>query len=464
MDSPEFQDLVDSLEEAQSAQNLGAVGEIHPADIASALLDLAPPAQSLFFALLDDRKAAEVLAEVEDPVIEILLEGLDSARLVRLLDHMEPDDAADVLEQLPENSRASVLSQLDEQTRRSVTLLSAYKPDSAGGVMTTEVVAVGSNETVASALGKLRDAEQTEAMSVTFVVDPAGSLVGLVDLKHLLNAEPEVTVAGVMERDVVSIEAEADQEDAARLMEHYHITLLPVVDVAGRLKGLITADDIIEVLAEEASEDMLRMAGTGVTHPTAERLRTRLLARAPWLSVTLVGTFFAGMLIEWVEKTWFATGVASSMTPEFKSLLYFIPLIGGMAGNVGSQSSTIMVRGFATGEVDPKRPGKVLSGELILALAIGLFSGLVVGIATALVHSDQQWLGLVVGVALPCAILVAGLAGTLVPFACQACKVDPAYASGPFLLTLNDIAAYLIYFAVAVNIMSSLGIGGLGSS
>jgi len=464
MDTPEFQDLAESLEEAQSAQNLGAVGEIHSADIATALLDLAPAAQLLLLALLDDEKAAEVLAEVEEPIIESLLKGLELTRLVRLLDCMDPDDAADILEQLPEESRAGVVSRLDEQTRRSVTLLSGYAPDSAGGVMTTEVVAVGSNETVASALGKLRDAEQTEAMSITFVVDPAGSLVGFVDLKQLFNAEPEDMVAGVMDRDVVSIEAEADQEDAARLMEHYHITALPVVDVAGRLKGLITADDIIEVLAEEASEDMLRMAGTGVTHPTAERLRTRLLARAPWLSVTLAGTFLAGIMIEWVETTWFASAVPEDVGREFKSLLYFIPLIGGMAGNVGSQSSTIMVRGFATGEVDPRRPGKVLPGELILALAIGLLSGLLVGAATAYVHSDQPWLGLVVGTALPCAILVAGLTGTLVPFACQACKVDPAYASGPFLLTLNDIAAYVIYFAVAIGIMNSQGIGGLGSS
>jgi magnesium transporter len=324
--------------------------------------------------------------------------------------------------------------------------------------MTTEVVAVGSDETVGSALAKLRAAEQPEVMNGTFVVDSAGRLVGEVDLKHLLNADLDDPVAAVMDRDVTSIEATADQEQAARLVERYHLASLPVVDAAGRLKGVITADDIIDVLAEEASEDMLRLAGTGVLHPTSERILTRLAARAPWLSVTLLGTFLAGMLIEQVETRWFAGGLPAG-SGHFRALMYFIPLIGGMAGNVGSQSSTIMVRGFATGEVDPRRPMRVLPGELAIAACIGVVSGVLVGLATAYWQGDRAWLGLVVGTALPCAILVAALAGTVVPFACHRVRVDPAYASGPFLLTLNDLAAYLIYFGVAIGLMGALGVG-----
>ena len=184
------------------------------------------------------------------------------------------------------------------------------------------------------------------------------------------------------------------------------------------------------------------------------------MARAPWLSVTLVGTFVAGLIIEFVEKTWFSEAVATAaprMTEAFKSLLYFIPMIGGMAGNIGSQSSTIMIRGFATGEVDPTKPMRVLKAELSLALLIGLLSGLAVGVATTLVHPDNPTLGLVVGIALPCAIFMAALAGTLVPFACNWVGVDPAYAGGPFLLTLNDISAYLIYFSVAIVMLDRLG-------
>lgn len=456
MQNDDFQALVSQLELARTSGDLEGVGEIHPADIAQAMQDVPPTAQALIFSLLSDAKAAEVLADLEPVVVQTLVASLAPARLTRLLDHMDPDDAADVVQELPDALRDRALAGVEAETRRDLTLLGTYEPESAGGVMTTEVVSVPSNGTAASAQEVLKDAEQPEAMADLFVVDPAGTLVGRLDIKSLLNAEGPEPVSGLMDREVVSIVADADREEAARLMDRYHLTTLPVVDAAERLKGVITADDIIEVLAEEASEDILRLAGTGVVHPTAERLVTRLRARAPWLSVTLAGTFLAGLLIEWIETHWFT--IEGPLDGTFKALLYFIPLVGGMAGNVGSQSSTVMVRGFATGEVDPERPGRVLPGELILALAIGLASGLLVGVATALAHGDRAWLGLIVGSALPCAILVAALAGTLVPFACHRIKVDPAYAAGPFLLTLNDIAAYLIYFAVAIGIMDLLGV------
>jgi magnesium transporter len=455
-----LQKLLENLESSETHPAPHAVAEVRAADIAHALTDLEDEAVLLVFSLLGDEKAAEVLAEADENTQEGLLESLGPQRVVSLLNSMDPDDAADLLELAPEDVRASILAGLDDETRRSVRMLSEYEPESAGGIMTTEVVAVGSNETVRSVLGKMRDAEQPEAMANAFVVDPAGTLVGLLDLKSLLGAEPTDTVGGIMNADVISIAVDADQEEAARLVEHYDLASVPVVDAAHRLKGVITLDDIIEVMDEEASEDMLRLAGTGVTHPTTETVARRLVARAPWLCVTLVGTFVAGLIIEFVQQTWFPSALAAlggSNSARFQTLLYFIPLIGGMAGNVGSQSSTIMVRGFATGEVDPTRPMRVLRGELALALIIGLISGVLVGVTTHFLHPDMPDLGLIVGLALPCAIMVAALAGTLVPFVCHVVKVDPAYAAGPFLLTMNDIAAYLIYFAVAINLLEVLG-------
>ena len=462
MDSPDLRQLLESLETTDARARPDAVAEVHAADIAQVLSDLESDAVLLIFSLLGDEKASAVLAETDENTQEQLLASLGADRISRLLNEVDPDDAADLIELAPEEVRGAVIAGLDEDTRRSVELLGEFPPESAGGIMTTEVVAVGSNETVKSALGHLRDAEQPEAMSSAFVLDPAGTLVGVVDLKSLLTAEPHELVGDIMNADVISVRVDADQEQAARLAEHYDLASVPVVDATERLKGVITLDDIIDVIGEEASEDMLRLAGTGVTHPTTEPILTRLLARAPWLSVTLAGTFVAGLIIEFVEKTWFTEAASAALGGRgatFKSLLYFIPLIGGMAGNVGSQSSTIMVRGFATGEVDPRRPMRVLPGELALALIIGLISGVLVGVATTLVYPEIPSLGLVVGIALPCAILVAATAGTLIPFACHVVRVDPAYAGGPFLLTMNDIAAYLIYFAVAILLMDSLGGG-----
>ncbi len=461
MDAPDLHKLLETLESTDMPPTSEVVSEVRAADIAHALTDLAEEAVLLIFSLLGDEKAAAVLAEADENTQEEVLAALPADRLARLLGELDPDDVADLLELAPEEARPAILAGLDDETRRDVRMLGEYEPESAGGIMTTEVIAVGSNETVKSALTKIRDAEQPEAMSSAFVVDPAGTLVGLVDLKALLTAEPVEQVGEIMNPDVISVAVDADQEEAARLVEHYDLASVPVVDAADRLKGVITLDDIIEVLDEEASEDMLRLAGTGVTHPTTEPVLTRLVARAPWLSVTLVGAFVAGLLIEFIEKTWFSApgGALPPAETRFQSLLYFIPLIGGMAGNVGSQASTIMVRGFATGEVDPTRPGRVLRGELLLALIIGTISGLLVGVATWFVHVDAPALGLIVGIALPCAIFVAALAGTLVPFACHAVKVDPAYAGGPFLLTLNDIAAYLIYFSVAIGLQGVLAGG-----
>jgi len=322
--------------------------------------------------------------------------------------------------------------------------------------MTTELVSARDGETVGDVRARLGDLEQEEVLGTTFVVDAAGARVGFIKLRDLLAAERPTPTAGLVHEDVISVHVDADQEEAARLCERYDLDSLPVVDSAGRLAGVITVDDVIDVLDAEASEDMLRLAGTGVLHPTTETIRTRLLARAPWLSVTLVGTFMAGLIIEFIEKTWFPSALGGDKT--FKSLLYFIPLIGGMAGNVGSQSSTIMVRGFATGEIDPGRPLRVLRGEVTLAAVIGLLSGAIVGSVASIVYVDMAWLGLVIGVALPAAIIVASFVGTLVPFACRRVRVDPAYASGPFLLTLNDIAAYVIYFAVAVGLQDALGV------
>jgi magnesium transporter len=454
VDSPHISKLIEQLQGA----DVPRAGEMHAADIAQVLPELGERPQLLILSLLGDAKAAEVLVETDEPTREELLQLVSPERLVRMLNEMDPDDAADMLELAPEEIRPRLIAGLEEDQRRSVRVLGEYQPESAGGIMTTEVVAVGSNESARSALVKVRAAEQAEAISSLYVIDPAGTLVGLVLLKDLLDADPEISVGELMTPDVISVPAEADQEEAARRVEHYRLSSIPVVDAASRLLGVITLDDIIEVVGEEADEDVLRLAGTSAVHPTKQPILRRFLARSPWLAITLTGTFAASLLLQYIERNWF--GALLNVVPgNFKALMYFIPMIGGMAGNVGSQSSATMVRGFATGEVDPERPMRVLRAELILGLMIGVTAGLMIGAIVAGLHVEQRWLGLVVGVALPCAITMAALSGTLIPFLCARIKVDPAYASGPFLQTMNDLTGYAIYFAVAVGLMRMLGVG-----
>ena len=467
MDRAEIEKLIETLEQGRLDERL-PVGQARSEDIAQALGGMDDEARDLILGLLDDEKAAEVLAASDENVQEDLAERIPRERLVRLLDEMDPDDAADIVAYVPEEAQATVLSGLEREHGAEVRQLQRYEPESAGGVMTTDVVAVESSATARDALMHVGEADQPEVIGTIFVTDAGGSLLGVVSLKDLLTTDLETPVGTFMDADVISVGVDEDQEEAARLVDHYGLTSIPVVDAAGHLKGVITVDDIIDVLEEEASEDMMRMAGTAVTHPMTETLMTRLRARAPWLSITLGGTFMAGLLLEFIERTWFPSqvdqlvgavaNVGGDKATAYKMLLYYIPLIGGMAGNVGTQSSTIMVRGFATGEVDPNRPGRVLGDEMILALMIGVLSGLAVGVLVAMTHPAMSGLGVIVGVALPCAILCAAAAGTLVPFACHKIKVDPAYAAGPFLLTLNDLAAYVIYFWVAVSLMSQLSL------
>ena len=453
MAEADIQHLIESLQGLQPTGGPGpgglGVDELRPVDIARALADIDETGKALIVSLLSDEKAADVLVETDGHSLTVLLEQMSPERIVRLLDAMDPDDAADIIGHAPEELRGTLLASLEVEQQRVVRALHEHAPDSAGGVMTSEVVSVGSNETIGSALQKVGAAEQAEAVHNVYVVDPAGTLVGVLSLQDLLGADEHVNVGQVMNPDVISVPVDADREDAAQLVDRYDLASLAVVDSARRLAGVITLDDVIDVLGEEASEDMLRLAGTSVLHPTTEPILRRLRARAPWLGITLVGTFAASLLIEEFETNFVA---ASAGGPSlFNVLLYFVPLIAGLAGNVGTQSSTIMVRGFATGEVDPRRPMRVLRGEVTLALLTGLIAGVLVGVAAS-VFFDVVGLGWIVGLALPASILTAGLFGTLIPFLCEAVNVDPAYAGGPFLLTLNDLAAISIYFTVALTL------------
>lgn len=484
MERPDLEQLISALEsgaDPAAGEDAGgdAVrgGELRAVDIAEALTHADNDTARVIVSLLDDERAAEALISTDDHTRAAVTAALDVDHLTRIVEELDPDDAADVLPLIDDERRPTVLAGLDPEFRAAVARLSGYAPDSAGGIMTTEVFSVDAAATCAQALAKIGEAEQPETISRLYVTDAAFRLVGVVSLKDLLTSRHDRRVGEIMDADVISVRVDEDQEESARLADRYHLASLPVVDHQRRLIGLITVDDIMDVLEEEASEDMMLLAGTNVSHPTTEPIASRLRARAPWLTVTLLGTFLAGLLLEAIEAAFFPSQLddamqrllgASAESPRavanahaFKMLMYYIPLIGGMAGNVGSQSSTIMVRGFATGEVDPTKPGRVLRGEMLLALLIGLGAGLLVGALVSATHPDYPVLGLIVGAALPCAIVAAALAGTLIPFACQAVRVDPAYAGGPFLLTLNDLAAYTIYFAVAVGLIDWLGTFGV---
>jgi magnesium transporter len=344
--------------------------------------------------------------------------------------------------------------------------LATYSPESAGGLMTSHFVSASSGENVRTVLLKVKTSEQAETINYIYIVDEQGQMEGVVSVRELLQADLNQVVSGIMEKDLICVPLEMDQEEVFRIANKYHLSSIPVIDQERILKGIITFDDLMEVIEEESSEDMYRMAGEVALHPTQQPVFKRIMARFPWLLVTLCGTLIAAGLIKVFESVWADPDNFSSVHSigdwvrlafreidnEWTFLLCFLPMIMGMAGNVGLQSSTVMVRGLATGEVEPSFFLRILGKEVFLSALIGLLSGLIISGVIIMIFKDPH-MGSAVGLSLFSAILSAAVLGTLMPFLCLLIRVDPAYASGPLITTMNDIIAILISFGIAYCIL-----------
>ncbi|MBU0754678.1 MAG: magnesium transporter [Planctomycetes bacterium] len=459
--------IIQELNEAQepSEKLILSLQEFRDADLAEAFADLRRNLFLPVFTSLDDIRAAAILADMDDVFAIQILKDLEPERIASILNYLPPDEGADVLALSEEKEQPEILTHLNDDLAEEIRDLVTYAPESAGGIMTSYYISMLRSDLVRSALLSVKTSEEAETINYIYVADRAGHLEGVASVRDLLQAKLNQTLQEIMETDVISVPLDLDQEEVFRIANKYHLLSLPVLDENGLLKGIITFDDLMEVIEDESSEDMYRMAGEVTLHPTQQPIFRRILARFPWLMVTLGGTFLAAAIIRFFElvfkEGWefanynsFSEFVASSLTVvnadnRWSFLLCFLPMIGGMAGNVGLQSSTVMVRGFATGEVAPSSYLKILSKELMIAAIIGLFSGLIIGsLVFGLFESDAA-MGFVIGLSLCSAIISAAILGTSTPFVCRALKVDPAYASGPLLTTMNDILGFLIFFGIA---------------
>lgn len=454
-----FEELIERLNsfEDLDTRNLGELlGDIRIEDIAEIFPHLREPVKSEIFEFLGDEDAAELLAELDEIAVIQILKDMDPDRIAAICNFLPPDEGADVIGFSDEEDQPEILEQMDRDLADKIQTLATYSPETAGGVMTSEFMAVGSRESVRRVLLGIKTSDMEESIQNVYVQDEGRGLVGVASLRELLQAELNQPIGEIMERDVISVPLEMDQEEVSRIVNRYDFTAVPVVDEKGTLMGIVTFDDMMDVMEEESSEDMYRMAGEVSMHPTQQHFFRRVTARMPWLLVTLGGTYLAALLIKWFEVN---SGMNDSHVENLWTLLLcFIPMIGGMAGNVGIQSSTVMVRGLATGEVYPSIFWRVLSKEVFIASIIGLISGLVIGViltifppGTGLYNADN--LGVVVSLALLGSIVCAAFLGTMMPFACLLIKVDPAYASGPVLTTLNDLVGFAIYFSIALPLL-----------
>jgi magnesium transporter len=423
------------------------LGKIHPADIAHLFRYFELHEQKTLFDLMPDlNRAADVMAELEPESWLRLAELLDNDYLISIVHEMADDDSAVFIRSLPDELAEEILAKLHDDQSEDVEHLLGYNEDTAGGIMSTDVFSLDQETTVKQAIEALQDSEDYEMVFYVYVTDEHNNLVGVLSLRQLLTIPPETKLCNIMSTNVMRVRTDMDQEEVAGLVAKYNILAIPVVDDHGKLIGLITVDDVIDVMRDEATEDILRMAGTSEEELLLGYKSFRIARlRLPWLLVTLIGGVVTGTLM-WYFKATLEHAIM---------LISFIPVITGMGGNVGGQTSTIIVRGFATGRIDFSMLRQIFLKELRVGLIMGTVCGLVIA-AVAMIWHKNLYFGLVVGLAMVTAITVAACMGVIVTVFFKKIGFDPAIASSPFVQTVNDISGILIYLGTATLFLSHL--------
>ncbi len=416
---------------------------LRPPDQADVFEELPPEAQDQLLPRLDLEDSADILEELEEEDAAEVAARLKVADLARILDEMEPDEAADLLGDIPPEQAAKALAEMEEA--EEVRPLLAHADDTAGGLMTSAEVLLHKDMTAEEAIAYLRSiAPDTETVYYLFVVDEDMRLVGVVSLRQLVIAPPDARIEEIMDPDVIHVRADADQEEAARLMSRYDLLALPVVDEDGRLLGLITHDDILEVLEEEATEDIHRLgASEPLEEPYLDAPITRIARkRIGWLLLLFVTETFTGSVLRFFE----------SELAEMVALAFFVPLLIGTGGNAGSQVSSMVIRALALGEVRFRDLALVVWREIRTAFLLGLAMG-VIGFARALTWGSPMPLGITVGISLMAIVVWAAFIGALLPLIASRVGIDPTVVSGPAMSTLVDATGLVIYFLIARWVM-----------
>ena len=419
---------------------LKMIDDLHPADIAEIYEEINIEEAKYLYMLLDPETASDVLVELEEDDREKFLKVLPSEIIAsHFIGHMESDDAADVIGDLSEVKKQEVLRHIDDLERAGdIVDLLAYDEDTAGGLMAKELISVNENWSLTNCLREMRkQAEDVDELYYIYVIDDDNILKGVLSLKSMLLASSETLIKDIYETGAHSVGTEAPSDEVAQIMEKYDLVVLPVVDSIGRLMGRITIDDIVDVIRDEAEKDYQMASGIAGDVETTDSPWRLSRARLPWLIIGLLGGIFVAALIGRFEED-------LKINPE---MAFFIPLIAAMAGNVGIQSSAIIVQGLANNSLGLESTFRKLVKEFIVALFNGLILSVIL-FGYNILFSDSMALTYTVSISLFSVILFAALFGTLIPLMLNRFKLDPALATGPFITTTNDIMGLLIYFLV----------------
>ncbi|MBI3195185.1 MAG: magnesium transporter [Ignavibacteriae bacterium] len=443
VDEELLQDIRELIHERAGAMLLNILFDLHAADIGDLLNRLEAEDRDFVFNLLDTETASEVLLELDPAIREQLLEVLSSEKITSFVGELASDDATDVVSELSPQVAEKVLEAMTAEDSADVKELLRYAEDTAGGIMGTEFVSVHRRETVHKAIRGVRvQAKENQTIYHVYVVDDEGVLVGVMPLQSLVLSSPHKRVYKVMDSDVKSVKTDVDQEEVAATFRKYDLVTLPVVDNMGKLVGVITIDDIVDVIEQEHSEDVARMVGSD-----AEELEHRspaqiAMLRLPWVLITLLLEFFAGMVVHYFDQTLSRVILLAS----------FMPIISALSGNTGLQSAALVVRGIATGHISLDHWWHPVVRQFQTTLILGSVCGAALGTVAGLWQGNAVF-GFVVGFSMLISINISGFVGTVTPMVSKRMGFDPAITAGPFETAFQDVVGISIFLGMATSML-----------
>lgn len=436
--------ILELLENRQYKELKTELENMHPVDIAEMLEELDEKQVLLIFRLLSKDEAAETFTEMNSDIQEMLINAMTDSEIKEVMDEMYLDDTVDVLEEMPANVVDRLLMVTDEETRQQINMLLNYPEDSAGSIMNVEYIAFQKDMTIEEAILKIRQVGLNRETIYTCYVTEKRKLIGVVSLKELLVSGDSRLIEEIMETNLLYVHTHDDQEEAAAMINKYGLIAIPVVDKEMRMVGIVTVDDAIDVMEEETTEDMSMMAG--IVAPSEEDYFVTTTwehakSRFPWLLFLMLSATLSGLVLGHFEATLIAMPILNT----------FVPMLTGTGGNCGSQSSTLIIRGLATDEIEFRDILKVIFKELRVAALVGAMLAIVNGIRVVMMYQDPM-LALTLGITLLCTVVLAKTIGCTLPLFAKKCGLDPALMAAPLITTLVDTGTILIYFTIATKI------------
>ena len=440
------EELLQALKNKDEVKIKDLAEQAHPIDLAIAMEDFEDEDISYFASLLSDELLAEIIEQADEDLQNHIMKIMQITRIMQIFQYMSKDNIVDILGNMPADRRKDVVNLMKTGDQKIIRNLLGYEENTAGGIMTTEYISVRNTLTVSQALATVKDiAPKTEEINTIYVLNEKKQLVGTVSIRELLVAKNGDIINDIMEDNVISVEPETDQEEVARLVSKYDLHAIPVVNKRKGLLGIITVDDIIDVIEEENTEDMLKLGGVSKEENVDSTLLDSIKMRLPWLLINLLTAFLAAATVSLFEDT----------IQQVVALAAAMPIVAGMGGNAGTQTLAIVVRGIALGDIEWRGNKLRILKEIFVGVLNGAVTGLVAGAVIYWMYGNL-YLGIIIFVAMIANLVIAGFFGFLVPVVLKALNADPAVASSIFITTATDVFGFFVFLGLAKTFLPYL--------